>query len=53
MADNLKIALNKITRRELGDEELLEAKTNLFGFLELLMQIDAETKNRKEEIHND
>lgn len=48
MTDNLKITLNKITSIELKDKELLEAKTNLFGFLELLMQIDAEAKDRNE-----
>ena len=48
MLDGVKIAINKMTGKELKDEELLEAKINLFGFLELLMRIDTETKNKEE-----
>ena len=40
MIDNFATVMNGIKKGNFSEEEQLEAKTNLFGFLELLMDIE-------------
>lgn len=43
----------KLYKRELTVDELAEIKHNFFGFMDLLMEIDKEQKQTKEEGQND
>lgn len=43
----------KLYKRKLSDDELAEIRHNLFGYMDLLLEMDREQKQDKQEGQND